>query len=800
MSLKSHLYFKNPQEGVAVYKQRQGGGGNNNEREEESDYRPMANDFLSSLKGFSSDVEYRHSRRTLDVPVHFDLIEIEFFGCFDQPNFESKYLNSFGIALVHLSCYNRKGLFVIRDKDKFDVFFSSIHIFIDNANNHRNDYYDPKIRFIKSFKLYGSKEMVRSVNNFNVLHFSIINSLLTEMELINPQKETLLQYLEERGVSFHIEEYVLEVYNASCEILNEIVDNFDIIYATCSGSGAIVRPTAFNTANRDYGFEIKNHEDNLPIIGVIDTGVSNITPLAPILEADANEYDLTGTGAFFDNTDHGTAVACLAALGNRLIPGYRGEVESDAKILSIKISDGTQCPISQQKVVDKIWNAYMLRGVRIFTLTIGYTDFPLMDNQENSSFAFALDRLANELDILIFISTTNNFNNIDDNSGYPAKFLDEDANIAPPGESYNNITVGASNANYEDVPAGVKRSGLDDFPAIYSRKSHHNFKNEDISNSRCKHLVKPDILMPGGDYEACTVGYICGGDASMEVLSSDLRERTYRNMGTSFSAPLAANLAARILRKYPEISMQGVKALMINSSVRPKMGKLFSDLGDYCEDRVVGHGIPDVQRMLSSDENQVTLLLEDEIEIGTIKSFDLNIPEYLNEAKRENGLLKIKATLCFKFSPIENIQLLYCPVHMGFSICKNMPLTSDNGEETINGAGSKDIKLSNIGWSQDYFKRAPAVSNTQKVEFNVKKDCIVQQGNKFKVVINSAFHKLMPEHLKEAYLNNIPFSLVFNIEQRPVKDEELRNLHEELIAVNDVVLMADVDIDIELDA
>lgn len=37
------------------------------------------------------------------------------------------------------------------------------------------------------------------------------------------------------------------------------------------------------------------------------------------------------------------------------------------------------------------------------------------------------------------------------------------------------------------------------------------------------------------------------------------------NSGTSYAAPLAANLAAKILRKYPRINMQTVKAIIINS-------------------------------------------------------------------------------------------------------------------------------------------------------------------------------------------------------------------------------------------
>lgn len=39
-----------------------------------------------------------------------------------------------------------------------------------------------------------------------------------------------------------------------------------------------------------------------------------------------------------------------------------------------------------------------------------------------------------------------------------------------------------------------------------------------------------------------------------------------QNSGTSYATPLAANIAAKIVSKYPNINMQSVKALMINSA------------------------------------------------------------------------------------------------------------------------------------------------------------------------------------------------------------------------------------------
>lgn len=815
---KPHLLFRNPSEGVTHYQQRKGSG-TENESKENPNYYPMADQFDESLKGFHSAISQRHNNRTLRLPIHFDLIEIEFQGYFDQSKYQQVYYNDFGLDLVHISLFNRKGLFIIDDEQRFEYFFNHIKIFINNIQKQTNNPYNPNIRYIRSFRLYRSEDMVRTINNYSVLHFSLISSCLRENILIIPQRNALLEYFIEQGIQFAIDEGNLEVYDSSPEMLKEIVDNFDIIYATCSSSGSIIRPDAYNTPRREFGFTIVNSTEDLPIIGVIDSGVSNNTPLKSIIIENAEEYDLTGTGVYFDRVDHGTGVACLAALGEKLIPEYRGDVKSDAKILPIKILDGSSAPISQRGVVDIIRKANQELGVKIFTLTIGYTDFPLKDNQEFSSYAMALDQLAFELDILIFISTTNNCSNVKDSSVFPDKLLDEDANIASPAESMNNITVGAISDNYENG-AFIRRSGLRNFPTIYNRRYHYDFDAEVFNNTNSnKHLFKPDILMPGGDYEihsANGMDFFEGrGGAAIEVLSSNLQDRTNRFIGTSYSAPLAANLAAKLMKLYPKVNMQGVKTLLINSCKWPDIGDRFKSFTSWDKQRVIGHGIPEQSKLLFSNEKQVTILLEDSISLEEIKTYQLKIPEYLIGARKENSLLKITATLCFKFSPVSVNQLLYCPLHIAFAIGKNLSLNdfheevkaSDDGKiknivvaDGYNGNSSDKIKLNTTssGWSQDYYYKAKPVSNTQKISINVSKKSIIENSNILKLAINAAYQKLLPVQDREKYRYPIDFSIAINIEQFPIKNEILGNLYDELIAINRLESMAVLEDELEI--
>ncbi len=817
--MRPHLYFKNPVEGARTLKGRPGGGGNDDENQNkgEKDYRNLASTFSDCLAKYELDYEERVEGRTIEIENHFDSIELNFFAGFDEVKFKAYYIDNFGLELLRLSHFNRKGLFAIEDEKKFNSFFKQLKIFISNQENDEEKLFDAKIKFIKTFKLYSTADRIGNINDYAVIHLSFMGiGSFIEDDVVAPQKNGLSLFLEENGIEFVFEEEYGEIFNIDDDILKFILDNFDFIYATCSGSGAIVTPSKFNLPKREFGFEITNPYEELPIIGVIDSGVSAQTPLSTILIGTDGEYDTTGTGSFNDNANHGTGVAAFAAFGNKLIPGYNGAVEADAKILPIKIIDGSRGAISQKQIVDLIWKANFVYGVRIFTLTIGYTDFPLKDNQEFSSYAAMLDKVASDLDVLIFISTTNHVINNLAVKDYPEKFQISNANIAPPAESMNNMTVGATANNFEDN--GVfGLAGNQTFPALYSRKFHYNFADGDVFNRATinKYLRKPDILIGGGDYyETSLFGMEVldeQGKTCLEVLSSDLRERTFKALGTSYSTPLVANLAARLLKIYPDLNMQSVKALLINASSEIKLGDIFDGFSNSMKDRIIGYGELNDQFLFSDDE-KVTLVIEDVIQIDEIKLFPLNLPEYLNEAQKKNGLLKFSTTLCFKFQPKTNNQLTYCPIHLTYVIGKNVEIENTEWEERVNedgevnlvevpsgynGSKSEKYRMGNKGWVQDFYYREKIVSNVQKNAFNVKRQDIIDEDNTFKLAINAAFHKTMTDADKESFEKKIPFSLVVTIEQKPLKDERLDSLYEGLMAVNELEAISKLDLEAE---
>ena len=132
-----------------------------------------------------------------------------------------------------------------------------------------------------------------------------------------------------------------------------------------------IRPSVFQLPVRDFGFNITNSAEDLPIIGIIDSGISNNNPLRDIIIQD-NEFDITNTGNLSDNLNHGTGVALIAALGRKVYPNFRGDFLADARVLSIKIIDSNSSFISESEVIDKIKNAHQKYNIRIFTLTVGF--------------------------------------------------------------------------------------------------------------------------------------------------------------------------------------------------------------------------------------------------------------------------------------------------------------------------------------------------------------------------------------------------------------------------------------------
>jgi hypothetical protein len=808
---KSHLFFRNPPESTQ-FKQRTRFPGREEESEDKiednKDYSFMKSSFAYSLSNFNAKKIEREKNRnvSLVVPAKIDYIIIYFYDYFDSSKYDSAYHDKFGLSPILFDQFNTIGYFAISDTIKFENFTKSIESFINSDNPKELEDIVKLIFYIKNFAFHSSEDIKKFSEPKSFYALSLFDSL----ELYNQFddiRRSLIQYCEQRKlkVILDIPSNRIELINAPLENINDIVNNYDIIYTVSSPNYGVIKPSRFNIPIREYGFEIVNSTEELPVIGIIDTGISNQTPLLNIIINQGNEFDDTGTHPLVDNANHGTAVAAIAALGKSLYGVKPKSIKADAKLLSIKIIDGSSGHISETTVCKLISEAHAKYGVKIFVLTIGQIN-PLNDNSLISNYAYSLDSLSKDLDILIFISVGNyeDSDNYYDSSGklsveYPNQFRSGGYNINSPSDSMNNISCGAIASNLEPYNIDCF-SDAEEFPASYTRKLNINRSAVNYNANRVsKHITKPDLCYYGGDIDFRKEIINTG----LNILSAQTGIFYDRGIGTSLSAPFLANLAAKILKTYPSLknNMQTVKALIINSAYNPSFGSTFNNLKPIKIEDLIGKGIPDELICIYSDENRITFVLEDSINPGDIKAYPLKIPEYLSKELKAKSVLHLDATLCFNFEPIQDNHLCYCPIHMSFGIFKNSPLLdtnikSDGKVENIGLSGGKvDDYAIFKSWSEDYFYKPKLLSNSQKISFNVKKQKLIDQNGSFKIAVESKIHKL----LRNYNATSNTFSLVITLREIPFQGQVSNKLYEELIAINNLETIVSLEGEAEIE-
>ncbi|MEZ4991917.1 MAG: S8 family peptidase [Saprospiraceae bacterium] len=764
---------------------------------EEKDYSFQKERFGRFILDFERDKALREGKRdlTLDIPAHVDFIEIQFFKPFDG-TLENVFVQNYGLYPAKFSFFNKIILFAINNTGLFQRFKEDIQAFLDSPDPSQNtSAFRNEIKLIEAFRFFSS-ELIKESFAEELTYIELVSEGLTPA-IYRSISSKLFSYLKQNAIRYHYDSAsnTIEALNISESLLNLIIDNFDIIGKVNATRTTKITPTELGEVRREYDFSIEADE-SLPIIGIVDTGISDQTPLANlIVNSDNHTYDLTGTSVRVDKVEHGTAVACLGVLGNQLITSSDQKIFwADAKILSIKVLDTNAAILQRSRVIDLIRKAHNEFNIKLFTLTITENHRPKSDNEEISKYAYLLDKLAYELEILVFISVGNRTRFIDPITGdalsdYPDLFLDELSNLEAPAESINNLTIGAIADNFEnDDYNGITPNKK--FPAIYTRT--YNFNEETCSLNKFQknnRLFKPDIVFQGGDYD---LKFYDDKSPALALLYPRINNEGgfFRRVGTSFATPLAINLAAKIIAQYPSIRVQTIKALIINSSnfpwgseSVPKGLKKVKKIINY----IVGHGIPDMSSCLWSSDDEITIIKEDDITLGHHKVIPIRVPDYLLESNSKN-VLELSATLCFKIDPILDNHLGYCPIHISFGIFRN---------RQISDMPVKDLKLkSAASWSEDYYFKAKLLSNVQKLKVNISKENIRQEENQFRIAVRAKENKILPDRMLDKYRKiSHQFSLVIKIKE--LGKNPSGKLYSEMQAINHLQAITDIELEID---
>lgn len=697
-------------------------------------YRTHKAKLNASFIKLKQDRFDRLNQKTL-ITANIEIVEIRFLIPFsDGSKFKTRtrFLNEFGLSPVFQEDFNRTVLFAIFNRVKFQRFDTLLNQYILSENRTppqgtayaiMTTLFDVKYHTASDIRNHCTRDLVFQFINNNQY---IDTNYQLQREQLNNKLDTLV--LLGDIDSFDVDPYdkMIQLKGANRDVVVELAKEFDILAQAHSLRNRVIRPDRYNEAQLTWDLRIQNDGHQETIVGVLDNGIRPIDPIRDIIIGGS---DITNTQNALDAIhQHGTVVASLAAVGTRFFSTEQ-ELTADTKIYSIKILEQIDGYLDVIKVVEAIRSAHRERGIRLFNLSVcgpgkSYNESP-------SLFAYLLDKLAYEEDILIFIAAGNmNYDDIvamqddpQDLHNYPNHFYNpgissdlhscEFTNICIPAESMNHISVGALADNYR-VDTNTHLSNDKQLPAYYSRKNHYDFKQEingvKLSvNYSNKHLFKPDIVMPGGD--------LLNDDSAMQVIGfGDIGTDYYGfDAGTSLATPLALNLAVQLLNIYPSITLQSIKALMINSANNFSDAYLI-DMVDQRKDslammqfgipygrlkgadkakitrqvlskedihrNLMGFGQPDLNKLLYSSDAGVSLLVEDEIPTDHHKVILINIPDYLLDSTTSK-CLDIQATLCFKINPSWGNHVDYNSLHISFNFANSVVESLDELAEII---------------------------------------------------------------------------------------------------------------------
>ena len=358
-----------------------------------------------------------------------------------------------------------------------------------------------------------------------------------------------------------------------------------------------------------------------PAVCLLDTGLNRNHPLiAPATDqADLHTYK-PGWGVD-DRKGHGTPMAGLALYGDLAdVMGRAGPYRLSHRLESVKLINPAD-PHKQQlygAVTVESVNRAELNRDRRRAICMAVTATDDRDRGRPSSWSAAVDDLTSgrtdNVRRLMLISAGN--------TDPGQRRLYPDANMTDgvhdPAQAWNALTVGG----YTEK-ALVDQTKYPGWQALAAPGDLAPASCTSVTWKRTRWPIKPDIVMEAGNLakhpQHRDPDYI---DDRLQLLSTahDFTARKpLRAFGdTSGATALAARLAALLWAKYPTLTPEAVRALMVHTaSWTPAMLARFTNANGFVDHegllRCFGHGVPDERALLTSAHNSLTLIAQGSI-------------------------------------------------------------------------------------------------------------------------------------------------------------------------------------------
>ncbi|WP_181529616.1 S8 family peptidase [Ensifer adhaerens] len=355
-----------------------------------------------------------------------------------------------------------------------------------------------------------------------------------------------------------------------------------------------------------------------PRIAILDTGVNPTNELLTASLPRARCYTVSDDWDISDHEGHGTKMAGVALFGDlETIPSGTAPIQLSASLESVVVaaphgSEDVPAHDAIQKAVELVERQEAQRVFCLAQTAVGESE----DGRPTSTSA-ALDKLvyADGKDSRLFCVAVGN---VEHSSTEPYQIVDyiernRRHGIQSPAQSLNALSIGAFTNKLNGKRPLVAPIG-DLSPT--SRTAQ-----EWVARA----ARKPDIVMEGGNFEVDPDGLFSRPSPRNLVLTTSRmapRNPLAMTGQTSAATAAAANLAARLMARYPQFRMETVRGLLVHSAEwTPAMldqlralqqSQLTNDPWGTLLSRY-GWGTPDEQRLFTSSESAMTLIVEDSL-------------------------------------------------------------------------------------------------------------------------------------------------------------------------------------------
>lgn len=492
-----------------------------------------------------------------------------------------------------------------------------------------------------------------------------------------------------------------------------------------------------------------------PGVCIIDSGIMPGHPLlAPAIgEAVSFPPEL---GEPNDLNGHGTKVAGIALYEDVLKCIEAKEFAPKAFLYSARVTNENNTFDNEKLITTQIRNAIKYfnstYGCRIFNISLGDSIRPYQGGKQYV-WAAVLDEIARELDVLIIVSAGNYYYDMHHSelenilNDYPKYLFEKEARIIDPASSAIAVTVGSIcieggptiNIVAPGKGAHLRTIGKHNLPSPFTRTG------PGVQNS-----IKPELCEYGGNqlYDGLTKRIREDRGLSIVTTSKDIPNQLFTtDVGTSFAAPVVACKAAQILRSIGyDISANLLRALLIHSAEYP------NGIEDCFKDEEIlycyGYGVPNVNRVLESSDNRVTLFAEASIELDKFHIYEVPIPRQFNSVY---GKKKITVTLAFD-PPTRHTRNDYLGLNMSFRLIRGKSLDEVVNaflpkKQVANGFSPQIPKANNCDmYPTPHWREKGTV---QKAVFSAKKK--LEYGDTYYLVVRCENKWVSFENIKQKY-------------------------------------------------